>query len=940
MVLAAPAPDLARGLTPDESARALLALVAGLVRELQPSADIPAPRLDSSLDRDLGLDSLARVELFLRLEHAFGVRLSDRLLAEAETPRDLLRAVLAGSALGAQPSALTPIALDAAREATVPDAASTLIDALRHHVDARPRRTHVIVLDDEGAEDRIAYGALFDEAQTVARSLAGRGVGDGARVAIMLPTSREFFTLFVGVLMAGAVPVPIYPPTGRAIEEHLRRQSLILANCAAAVLVAPPEAHTAARALRSLVPSLVDIVMPAELAQPREAALASPPSANDLALLQYTSGSTGDPKGVMVTHANLLANVRAMGRTVRATANDVFVSWLPLYHDMGLIGAWMGALYFAFPLVVMSPMAFVNRPARWLQALHRYRGTISSAPNFAYEICASRLAEEELAGLDLSAWRLAFNGSEPVSADTLERFARRFEPHGLRRTALTPVYGLAECAVGLAFPPLERGPRIERIDRGGLLRDGEARLAAPGDAAALAIVACGMALPGHEIRVIGGDGRELAERLEGRIQFRGPSATSGYFRNPARSRELFDGGWLDTGDLGYVADGELFITGRAKDVIIRGGQHIHPQEIEAAVGGVPGVRRGCVAVFGVADAVTATEKVVVLAETRLVDDTACSTLRAAIGAAVVSTAGAPADEILIVPPHAVPKTPSGKIRRAAARDLYLRGVSGRAGASWTERAQLGIALLGATLRRASSGVQRWTYGTYAWFIAASFGAVALAGCLLPGPAARSSAVRTLARAALRVAGISVATRGLENVPAAGAVIFAANHASYVDAPALFASLPRDATFVAKRELASAPVVGFALSRLSTRFVERAQIERGIEDARLLEESARGGEALVFFPEGTFTRAPGLRPFHMGPFVAAARSGAPVVPVSLRGTRSILRDGQWLPRRGTIAITFHEPIRPAGEDWRSAVMLRDAARAQILAHCGEPDLPGS
>ena len=937
--------SIARGTGPGGAAlsgppeAALLEVVAELMRESQPAEGArAAPRLDSSLERDLGIDSLARVELLLRIERRFDVRLPAHLLGAAETPRDLLQAVLAGAPRAMQAPAAAPIVLPGA-EAVAPEEASTLLEALEWHVARHPDRTHLVILGDEEAEgEPVTYAELRMEALAVAAGLAQRGIGAAQAVAIMLPTSRDFFRAFLGILLAGAVPVPIYPPARWAqIEEHLRRQARILDNCRAALLVTLSEGKRVARMMQGLVPTLADVATVADLTLPGAAPLHPRLRASDLALLQYTSGSTGDPKGVVLTHANLLANIRSMAQAVAASPSDVFVSWLPLYHDMGLIGAWMGGLYCGFPLVVMPPTAFLSRPSRWLRAVHRYRATFSAGPNFAYEICATRVDERDLAGLDLASWRIAFNGAEPVSPDTLERFARRFASYGFRREALTPVYGLAECAVGLAFPPPGRGPRVDRVQRDTLARSGRALAAREEEADALRFVGCGAPIPGHEIRVVGPDGRELPERAEGRIEFRGPSATSGYFRNPQKTSALFDGEWLDTGDLGYVAGTDLFITSRAKDVIIRGGQHVHPYELEEAVGSLPGVRKGCVAVFGVPDPATATEKVVVLAETRLAPGPAQEALRASIAGTALALLGTPADDIVIAPPHAVLKTSSGKIRRAASREAYEHGLAGkRVPAAWRGLTRFALSLLLGRLRRGARRAGAFLYAAYLWTAAGALGCAALGASLLPA-AWRWPALRALARALVTASRIPIAIHGLENIPAKGPAIVVANHASYIDSPLLFALLPRRARFVAKRELARHPVVRFVLGAAGVVFVERFDIEQGAETTRDLVHLAGEGEALVFFAEGTFTRAPGLMPFHMGAFVAAAQTGAPVVPLALRGTRSILRDGQWLPRRGAIHVSIGVPQAPSGADWRSAARLRDAVRAEILAACGEPDL---
>jgi len=442
----------------------------------------------------------------------------------------------------------------------------------------------------------------------------------------MLPTSKAFFIAFFGTLYAGGVPTPIYPPARPSqLEEHLRRQAGILRNAGAVLLVASPETIAVGRLLKLQVESLRDVVSVETLSK-GTGTLPGQVAPHGLALLQYTSGSTGTPNGVALSHLNLLANIRAIGQALEAGPADIFVSWLPLYHDMGLIGAWLGSLYFAAPLVVMSPLTFLVRPEQWLWAIHRHRATLSAAPNFAFELCLRKIEDATIAGLDLSSLRMLANGSEAVSPETIHRFAARFAQYGFRPEAMAPVYGLAENAVGLAFPPLGRAPIIDRVDRGALARNGNARPAGPNDLNALEFVACGRPLPGHEIRIVGAMG-ELGERQEGLLQFRGPSATAGYFANPAKTRQLFDGDWLNSGDLAYIADGDVFITGRSKDIIIRAGRHIYPEEIEAAIGEVDGVRKGCVVAFGTHDPRAGTERLVILAETHETDPAAVSALR-------------------------------------------------------------------------------------------------------------------------------------------------------------------------------------------------------------------------------------------------------------------------------------------------------------------------
>jgi acyl carrier protein len=919
----------------------VLAVVRELVAQSQPELAARARiTLDSRLERDLALDSLARVELALRVEKALGVRLPDNIAAEAETPADLVAALTRGAPAPAA-ARLAPVVTAAAAGAPVtgrPDDATTLTDVLDWYASRYPDRVHATFLASDDVTETLTYGELRSRARRVAAGLQRAGLQPREAVAIMLPSGLEFFAVYYGILMAGGVPVPIYPPFRMAtIEDHLRRQAGILANAVAAMLVTVPEAKLLARLLRADAPSLRHVLTAKELERETAEPAPYPASPQDIAFLQYTSGSTGSPKGVILTHTNLLANLRAMGKAAGAGPDDVFVSWLPLYHDMGLIGAWMGSLYFAMHLVLMSPVAFLSRPSRWLHAIHRWRATISAAPNFAYELCASRLDAAELEGLDLSSWRWAFNGAEGVSADTLERFAARFAPYGLDRRSIAPVYGLAECALDLAFPPSRRGALVDHVDREALMHTGRAVPIAPEHPNAAKIVANGQPLEGFAIRIADRGGRELPDRVEGRVEFRGPSATSGYYRNPEATAALRDGEWLDSGDLGYLADGDLYLTGRAKDMIIRGGHNIYPYELEDAVGALPGVRKGCVAVFGARSANAATERVVVLAETRETDEARRESLRAAINNLAVDLIGGPADEVVLAPPHSVLKTSSGKIRRAATREAWEHGLVGaKTSAAWVQVSRLAVRSAVARVRSWVGSLAHWAYGAWAWTV---FAFAALAGTLtvfcVPGIERRRRMMRGIIRVLAAAIGVRIVVEGADRLPG-GAFTLVANHASYIDPFILGVAVPRDLAFVAKGELRTHWLFGPALARVGTRFVERFDVGRSIDDARELAAAAGAGESFAFFPEGTFRRAPGLLAFRTGAFLVAAHNAMPVVPVTLVGTRALLPDKTWIPKPVTVRMIVGAPLVAQGSDWEAATKLRNAARAAILAACGEPD----
>ncbi|HEB92619.1 MAG TPA: acyl-phosphate glycerol 3-phosphate acyltransferase [Gammaproteobacteria bacterium] len=935
----------------------LLEEIRSLLAEIQSGAVSQAIHLDHSLERDIGFDSLTRVELLSRIERRFGLALPEDVFSEAETPRDLIRELSKAASQSNRRTVPLPhtggAPLEPMETAADPARAQTLVEVLEWHLQAHPTQPHIQFYADDGDGEVIDYQCLYDAARALAGSLQRLGVQPGEPVAIMLPTGRDYFTVFFGILLAGAIPVPIYPPLRPSqLEDHLRRHTAILGNCRAVTLITVSRAKQVARLLKAQLETLRHIVTVDELLNAAGDYLRPPISPHDTAFLQYTSGSTGNPKGVVLTHANLLANIRAMGERVQANAKDVFVSWLPLYHDMGLIGAWLGSLYYAALLVIMSPLAFLARPQRWLQAIHRYRGTLSAAPNFGYELCLSRLEDSDLEGLDLSSWRAAFNGAEAVSPKTVMQFPQRFAQFGFPATAMVPVYGLAECSVGLAFPPIAQDLRIDHIQRQAFAQMGAAIPAADDEADALRFVACGQVLAGHEIRIVDAQSDELPDRQEGRLQFRGPSSTSGYLHNREATQKLFDGDWLNSGDLAYISEGDLYVTGRTKDVIIRAGRNLYPHELEEAVGDMVDIRKGRVAVFGATDPNTGTERLVVLAETRKKEVDELDQLRQQVNNIASKLIGGPADDIVLARPNTVLKTSSGKIRRAACRELYERGFLGKTPAPlWWQVSHLLLSSVAPQLRRFRRTFRAGLWALHARIIFWLLAPLAWLGVVFSSSTTlRWWLMRVATRLLTRLTCTPFRVEGLEKLPDKNQpCVFVANHASYLDGPLLIAALDRPFSFVAKIELAKQAVAGLFLRRIGTEFVERFDAKKGVEDASHLFTQAKTGRSLFFFPEGTFTRSPGLRPFHLGAFLTAAEAGLPIVPVAIRGTRSILRSDAKFPHRGSITITVGNPIWPqaigsqestAGkqqENWTTALILRDQARAFISRHAGEPYL---
>ena len=939
-----------------------------LLEELGSAHAIPAIRGPAHLDRDLGLGSLERVELLARLDRDFHTSLPERVLAEADTLDDVVRAL--AQATGTAP-ARTPASEPArfapaepaprgAGPAAAPHRAKTWQEVLRYRAEADGHRPHLIV-EEEGGEQTVSFGDLYSESRRVALQLVERGLRPGEAVALMLPTSREFFFSFAGVLLAGGVPVPIYPPfRSDRIAEYAERQSNILRNCEARLLLTFREAEMVARLLEPRVPSLRGVVTARSLLArhkdggPR--ARLGPPvplpagaAGDDLALLQYTSGSTGDPKGVMLTHSNLLANVRAIGQAVGIRPDDVGVSWLPLYHDMGLIGAWLAPLYFGMPVAVLSPLAFLSRPERWLWALHRHRATLTAAPNFAYELAVRKIADSDIAGLDLSALRAALNGAEPVLAETLERFAERYARYGFRREAFTPVYGLAEAALALTIPPPGRGPRVDRVVREPFAREGRAvpapRESSADDASVTSFVSVGAALPDHEIRIVDSAGRDVGERTEGALWFRGPSATSGYFRNPEASARLFpegpEAGWLDSGDRAYRAEGEFFITGRVKDIILKAGRNVYPHEVEEVAGQVPGVRRGCVVAFGATHAASGTERLIVVAETREKGREARQGIARAITEQVALAIGLPPDAVELLRPHSIPKTSSGKLRHEETRRLYLSGSLGAATPPpWLQVVRLAAANMARTAATWPRRAFELLYGIYAVVV---FVLWIIPTWLLVALAPNRRVAERITTWGLRLffllIGCRIRMAGRQHLKTPPPRVFVSNHTSYFDVLVLMAALGSDYHFVAKSEVHNMLFIGTFLRKLGHFAFDRSDPQARVRQAEAIEAALGRGESVFVFPEGTFRVLDGVGAFHLGAFRAAVAARCPVIPVALGGTRRFLRDGTYLPRPASITLTICPPLAPGSSaqavSWQDVVRLRDAARAAISRAAGEP-----
>jgi fatty-acyl-CoA synthase len=520
-----------------------------------------------------------------------------------------------------------------------------------------------------GDVDRVPWGQLHEDARGMAGALQSRGIGPGDHVALLGPTTRPLVTAIQAVWLAGATVVVLPLPMRLGSLEEFVAQTRARVRGADTKLVL---ADDDLAAFLDPAPEDPSVVLLSDLlggsGQARAPDFDAPPVDPDsLAILQFTSGSTADPKGVMLPHRIVLANLDGLAAAAQMDPDDdVLVSWLPLYHDMGLIGLLTLPMITGAELVLGATQDFMAAPARWMQWMSDFRGTATAGPNFSYALAARAL--KRLEGLDLSRWRIALNGAEPVDPAAVEAFCAAGEPHGLRPGAAFPAFGMAEVAIACTFPEPMRGLVVDTVDRRVLETDRYAAPVDPGTPGSRALALLGRPIPGLEIRVCDPTtGDALAQREVGELEIRGTSVTPGYYEHPEATAATFHDDWLRTGDLAYLLDGELVVCGRLKDVIIVGGRNVFPEDVERAVAAVDGVRAGNVIAFGV-EGRRGRESVVVVAETKS-DDAA--SVREAVADRVRQAVGLPAGDVVLVTPGSLPKTSSGKLQRSLCKLRYL-----------------------------------------------------------------------------------------------------------------------------------------------------------------------------------------------------------------------------------------------------------------------------
>ena len=532
--------------------------------------------------------------------------------------------------------------------------------------------------DMSGAERPYAFPQLEEATRHRAYALQSLGLRRGDRIGLVLTEPEDFILTFLGAVRVGIVPIPLYPPVALGdLDGYMERMARILASAEARALVVNESFKHLLWALVERVDSLATLTYVEDLRGVVGEPSAVRVSREDICFLQYTSGSTSDPKGVIVSHGSLEANVAGiMGEAGLGMdpERDRAVSWLPLYHDMGLIGFVLAPLYYGIPVWYIPTLRFLKHPNTWLDTVDRVRGSITFAPPFALPLAARRARDAELARWDLSCLRQVGCGAEPISPEGVRAFVRTFAACGLPETAVVPAYGMAEATLAISLHPPGTAFVTRRVAAEVFEGQGVAQEAAPDAGRVLEHVACGRTFPGHEVVAMDEAGQPLAPGREGELCFRGPSVSPGYFGHPEATQATFRDGWLHTGDLGYILDGQVFVTGRLKDLIICNGRNYHPQSIEWPVAQIEGVRPGNVVAFSIPGETT--EELVIALERK---PDAPADLRDRVEACVRSSFGLNVRDLVLLQSGQLPKTSSGKLQRRKTRELYLSGKLVRSG---------------------------------------------------------------------------------------------------------------------------------------------------------------------------------------------------------------------------------------------------------------------
>ena len=815
--------------------------------------------LENSMQIHLGLGSLARMELLLIIEKVFGIKFSDRTLGEINTLRDAANTIFQRIPVEKDIYQTIPQHEDSRVKV---ENAKTLIDILLFYGEAEPDRKHVF-FQDEHQETVVTYGKLLNNSLKIARSLFEKGAKPGDRIAMMLPNHPAFLYTFFGILLINGIPVPIYPLLRKEIfETFAQQEAIVLNNAKASFLVTFLKFELFDKLVLSLVPSLIGIHHVDDLMNSENKDVIVKPKESDYALIQYHSSRTPEVLGALSTHQNILSSIRSMGQLLSITQKDVFVNWTPLYRNHGLIGMWLGSLYYGIPLILMSPYTFLNRPERWLWAMHYANATISGGDDFAYDLCLSKIVPAQIEGLDLSSWRFSIHLAELVQARTLERFYKKFAPYGLKSESFLSIYGWIESSTCIAHSEPGKSPFIDRIQREPFENEGKAikaDIALESDF--LELVSTRNVLPEHAVRIVDDSGNELPNNQEGNLQVKGPFNMKEYYNNKKAAAAIYHGGWWETGDLAYKEGENLYITTHCLD-IKKTYRKFSAQKHQA----LKKLDRS-------------------LYESVFLENEFAA-------------------------------KPSGLLFQRVKNYAYFA-------------AKAILFCLGKILKL--------IYSIYVLLLfIVSVPPVFISMWMIPKKIF-TKILHYWAKWLFIFAFCPIKVYHKEELYKHKRIIFVANHASYIDTLVFMSILPPETKIVGKQELEKLPVVSTVMRRVGHIFVNRQEFPAGVKKSIETIERTANEYPVLIFPEGTFSPAPGLRPFKFGAFKIAAEKHLPVLPVATQGTRSVLKEGEFLIKPRIIKVYVGEPLLSQGHEWQEFNRLKEEARDFIAGHCGELSL---
>ncbi|MCP4132864.1 MAG: fatty acyl-AMP ligase [bacterium] len=549
----------------------------------------------------------------------------------------------------------------------------SISDAMLHYSRELPDRVCAYFRTNDDEEFVYTYSDIIKRSTALAYALKEKGLEQGDRVVVVLPTCPEFIFCFFGILLAGGIVVQAAPPLGfRDLKHYVDRLSHMIEDCGARFFISR---HADFPSFEKEFPeyegecAFLDI---SDFDFNRERTISYvPPSPDDICFIQYTSGSTGTPKGVPISHENIKSNLESIGAGLESEHDDICISWLPLYHDMGLIGGMLTPLYHNFPIIFFPPEAFIYQPIRWFRYITEYKASICLGNNFSYNYCLKKIKDKDLEGIDLSSLRTAFNGSEPINPQVLKKFHERFAKAGYAESAMFPCYGLAEATLAVTFAALWEPPKVLRLNRDSLHNGDRVVLAREDDEYAMEIVSVGKALHDMDVKICDSNNEPKKESTIGEIYIKGSAVMKGYYnQNKNNTGDTFHQGWLKTGDLGFIHNEELYITGRMKELIIIRGSNYYPADIEHVVKQVEGVDREAAA-FSYIDPGTGSENLALVFESKTNDQDRLKTIQKKIRQEVLDHFGILPHKVIPASPGDIPKTANGKLRRNHCKDLFI-----------------------------------------------------------------------------------------------------------------------------------------------------------------------------------------------------------------------------------------------------------------------------